>query len=124
VTCRQVSADISATLSACVMPALLTRMVTVPNAFSAVSKARQHRRAIEHVGFGDDRLPAGRHDLCFNAKAARAARDQHVLRAVFPARPRQSAPQARLDAPVTSATRAGDIKKVRMISWRALPFCA
>ena len=43
-----------------------------------------HRRAIEHVGFRDDRLPAGRLDLLFQiVKPLGAARDQHDFGAVF-----------------------------------------
>ena len=44
-------------------PALLTRMVTVPNAASAASKARRIAARVEHVGLDRQRPAAGRRDL-------------------------------------------------------------
>jgi len=97
--------------------ALFDQDVTVPNAFSAVSKLAASPRD-EHVGFGDDRLPAGRHDLLFQCqKPLGAARDQHDL-GRFPPALGQSAPQARSMRPRDQRDAAGDIKKSDD-SWRA-----
>ena len=59
-------------------------MVTVPNAFSAASNARRHRRTVAHVGLDRERPAAGSFDARFErSEPIGAAGHQHDRSAVF-----------------------------------------
>ena len=88
-------------------PALLTRMVTVPKAFSAASNAARHRRAVAHVGFDRDGLAAGLFD-------PRLRRHRGDRPAAPPARPRRrSPPRHSRNAPRVRSTRRSPARPCR-----------
>jgi hypothetical protein len=89
----------------CATPALLTRIVTVPKAFSAASKARvMAARSFTSASIATARPPPASIDFCSSASRS-ARRATSATAAPLPASARANCCPSPLDAPVTSATR-------------------
>ena len=88
------------------MPALLTRMVTVPKAFSAASKARvMAARSVTSASIAIARPPAASIAF-FNSLSRSVRRATSATAAPLSASARANCAPSPLEAPVTSATRA------------------
>ena len=90
----------------CATPALLTRMVTVPKAFSAASKARaMAARSVTSASIATARPPAASISTFASAASRSARRATSATAAPLSASARANCWPSPLEAPVTSATR-------------------